>query len=122
MSHSVKQVLVTSQATVTEGQGLEPVAFFDDEGNPVDIGGGSGPTDVTWGDVSGKPSTFPPTTGTTASTAKPGNWTPAWGDVSGKPSTFPPATHTHAVGEVTGLQAVLDDLETRLAALEAAAE
>lgn len=42
----------------------------------------------------------------------------AWGDVSGKPSTFPPATHTHAIADVTGLQAILDDYETRLAALE----
>ena len=31
-----------------------------------------------------------------------------WDSVSGKPSTFPPATHTHAVADVTGLQAALD--------------
>ena len=42
----------------------------------------------------------------------------AWGSVTGKPSTFTPATHTHAIANVTGLQALLDDLETRLAALE----
>lgn len=29
--------------------------------------------------------------------------------------------HTHAIGDVTGLQAILDDYETRIAALEAAA-
>lgn len=32
----------------------------------------------------------------------------AWGDVSGKPSTFPPADHDHAIGDVTGLQSALD--------------
>ena len=31
-----------------------------------------------------------------------------------KPSTFPPATHTHAQGDVTGLAAALDGLETRI--------
>lgn len=89
---TTKQFVLSDASAPDESMFLGKVALFDDEGNPVDIGGGSGPTDVTWGDV------------------------------SGKPSTFPPATHTHAVGEVTGLQAVLDDLETRLAALEAAAE
>lgn len=42
-----------------------------------------------------------------------------WGTLSGKPSTFPPATHTHVVADVTGLQAILDDYEARIAALEA---
>lgn len=32
----------------------------------------------------------------------------AWGDVTGKPSTFPPADHDHAIGDVTGLQSALD--------------
>jgi hypothetical protein len=31
-----------------------------------------------------------------------------WDSVSGKPVTFAPATHTHAVADVTGLQAALD--------------
>ena len=31
-----------------------------------------------------------------------------WTDVTSKPSTFPPATHSHAIGDVTGLQAALD--------------
>ncbi|MGO3325313.1 hypothetical protein [Gordonia sp. (in: high G+C Gram-positive bacteria)] len=48
--------------------------------------------------------------------------TATWGQVSNKPSTFPPATHSHDVADVTGLQAILDDYETRIAALEAAAE
>lgn len=76
---------------------------------------------VAWGDVSGKPSTFPPTIGTTATTAKAGNYAPAWADVTGKPSTFAPATHTHAIADVNGLQAIIDDLTARVEALEAAA-
>lgn len=31
----------------------------------------------------------------------------AWGNITGKPSTFPPSAHTHAVADVTGLQAEL---------------
>lgn len=64
---------------------------------------------------------------------------PTWASVTGKPSTFAPATHTHAaadidsgtladaripalaIAKITGLQAIIDDYETRIAALEAAA-
>lgn len=55
-----------------------------------------------WGEVTGKPATFPPAIGTTASTAKAGNWTPAIADVS-------------------GLEARLSDIEDRLDAIEAEA-
>lgn len=34
---------------------------------------------------------------------------PAWTDITGKPSTFPPSTHTHAESDVTGLVAALAD-------------
>ena len=52
--------------------------------------------------------------------ALPDSYVPAWGDVTGKPSTFPPAAHTHDIADVSGLQAIIDDYETRIAALEAA--
>lgn len=42
----------------------EPVTVYD-----LPTGGGS----VAWGDVTGKPATFPPTTGTSATTAAPGD-------------------------------------------------
>ena len=42
----------------------------------------------------------------------------SWEDVTGKPSTFPPATHTHSIADVTGLQAALNDLSARLDAIE----
>ena len=32
----------------------------------------------------------------------------SWASITGKPSTFTPAAHTHAVADVTGLQAALD--------------
>ena len=73
---------------------------------------------VSWSSVTGKPATFSPTIGTTATTAKAGNYVPTYAEITGKPETFAPATHTHAIANVTGLQALLDDLETRLAALE----
>lgn len=55
----------------------------------------------TWGSLADKPSTFPPTIGGTADTAKAGNWVPAWGDVTGKPSFGAFATSTDA-GALTG--------------------
>lgn len=39
--------------------------------------------------------------GTTAGTAKAGNWVPSWSDVTGKPSTFTPASHTHPASEIS---------------------
>src|SRR5699024_982182 len=53
-----------------------------------------------WDDLTGKPSTFPPTIGTTSSTAKAGDYVPAWSEVTGKPSEFPPSSHTHTKAEV----------------------
>lgn len=32
----------------------------------------------------------------------------SWGDITGKPSTFPPASHTHEIEDVNGLQSALD--------------
>ncbi|WP_250324106.1 head fiber protein [Bacillus velezensis] len=31
-----------------------------------------------------------------------------WADVTGKPSSFPPSTHTHTIANVTNLQTTLD--------------
>lgn len=43
---------------------------------------------------------------------------PSWSDITDKPSTFTPASHTHGIEDVDGLQAIIDDLESRVAALE----
>lgn len=45
-----------------------------------------------------------------------------WDDVQGKPSTFPPSTHTHTIADIDTLQATLNDIESRLAALESAGD
>ena len=61
------------------------------------------PDTVTWENVDGKPATFPPTIGSTATTAAAGNHVHAWGAITGKPTSFPPATHTHPASDITGL-------------------
>ncbi len=40
----------------------------------------------------------------------PGSGSSAWEDITDKPSTFPPSSHTHAMSEVTGLEAALGTL------------
>ena len=55
-------------------------------------------TGVTWTDVTGKPTTFPPTAHTHDFT----------NDITGKPATYPPSAHTHAIADVTNLQGALD--------------
>lgn len=37
---------------------------------------------------------------------------PSWSSVTGKPSTFTPSTHSHAISETTGLQSALDSKPT----------
>lgn len=32
---------------------------------------------------------------------RPSTWVPAWGDVTGKPGTFPPSGHQHGAGDIT---------------------
>lgn len=85
-------------------------------------GGGS----VGWGDITGKPSTFPPSTHSHPIDQVTGLQTAldsklesvAWGDVTGKPSTFAPSAHTHTIADIETLQSMLDDILSRLAALE----
>lgn len=54
---------------------------------------------VAWGNVSGKPSSFPTT----------------WDDVAGKPVTFTPSAHSHPISEIASLQASLDAIATAAA-------
>ena len=50
---------------------------------PVTIhGAGGGGGEVDWADVTGKPTTFPPVVGTTATTAKAGNYQPTAANIS----------------------------------------
>lgn len=50
-----------------------------------------------WGEVTGKPSTFPAEA-----------HTHSWASLTGKPSEYPPAVHDHEIEDVNGLQAALD--------------
>lgn len=71
---------------------------------------------VSWGQVSGKPNTFPPSSHTHIigdvtglQSALDGKLSAvSWEQVTGKPATFTPAAHTHVIADVTGLQAALD--------------
>lgn len=56
----------------------------------------------TWAEVTGKPTTFAPIIGTTATTAKAGDYVPAWGDVTGKPTTFTPTIGATATTAAAG--------------------
>lgn len=55
-----------------------------------------------WTEISGKPSTFPPSSHMHTGADITGlsiNWV----DIADKPSTFPPSSHTHATSDLTGL-------------------
>ena len=60
------------------------------------------PTNWAWSAISGKPSTYPPSSHTHAVSQIsdfPDTW--AWSDISGKPSTFTPSSHTHTISQIT---------------------
>ena len=70
----------------------------------------------TWTEITGKPTTFAPTTHTHAwvdITNKPTTFAPSthnhdWGEITNKPVTFPSVAHFHTISDVTGLQNALD--------------
>src|SRR5690606_1939241 len=126
---STKQVRVVAQDAPRPGQSFEHVAFFDADGEPIELGGGGGGA-VAWDDVTDKPATFPPESHTHAASditdlaavATSGSYGDWW-DTPAIPSTpggvgAAPASHTHAIEDVTGLQAVINDLTARVEALE----
>ena len=57
---------------------------------------------VTWSDITGKPTTFPPTIGTTSTSAAAGNHTHQWLAITDKPTTFPPTIGTTSVTAAAG--------------------
>ena len=64
-------------------------------------GGGSGPGgEVTWDDVTGKPTEFPPEA-----------HNQDWSTITNTPSEYPPEAHTHGQDEVDGLEDRLEAIE-----------
>ena len=93
----------------TDGPGLYQNSGTWDEPEWVSVSGGSGGgTEVDWDDVTGKPATFAPTIGTSASTAMAGNTT-----ASGLPAT------AIGPGTATTVQGILSELASRISDLEA---
>lgn len=84
-----------------------PVDLAKEVATQIDAAAGGGA--VAWADVTGKPATFPPVIGTTATTAKAGN-------------AVQTATQTTATaiapGTATNVQAILAELAARITALE----
>ena len=108
---TVGYLKIVSKDGIAAGRTVGEVALFDADGNPVDVGGGeSGP--VAWGDVTGKPTTFPPATHNHTVEQVTG----LQSALDGKAAS----SHTHTVAQVTGLQAIIDDLTARVEALESA--
>ena len=54
-----------------------------------------------WASITGKPTTFPPS-----------SHTHAWSEITGKPSSFTPASHTHAWSEITGKPSIIGTFAT----------
>lgn len=59
-----------------------------------------------------KGSTFSLSTHNHDAIYKPINYVPSWSEITGKPSTFAPSSHTHTIAQITGLQGALDSKAT----------
>lgn len=73
---------------------------IDEYGNLGTSEGGS--TSVAWQDITGKPSVYTPEIGTTATTAKAGNYVPTWAEITSKPTTFAPIIGSTATTAMAG--------------------
>lgn len=120
MAQSTKQVRVVPLGAPVPTQAMEATAFFDEDGNPVDLGGGGGGGgSVAWEDVTGVPSALTSAQsagtasiraiGTSGTTAAAGNHSHDAQDVS--------ATAVDG-GTATDVQGILDELAARIVALE----
>lgn len=74
MANPIPHVVSASGAAGAAPHGSIPIALYGADGG--------GPVAVAWGDITGKPATFAPVVGTTATTAKAGNYVPTSAEVS----------------------------------------
>lgn len=74
--------------------------------NVSDVEVPAGPTEVDWGDILNKPTTFPPSVhehnwGEIAAIPATASRWPTWGEVTSKPTTFLPSAHEHNWEQIT---------------------
>ena len=102
---NLKTLAYKVKPTIPESNSLAVVndeLYYYDENNIEHTISSSDEAGVSWVAIEGKPSTFPPTIGTTATTAKAGNYQPTWAQVTGKPATFEPIIGTTATTAKAG--------------------
>lgn len=75
------------------------------EGTEAEFAEAQLPDTITWENVDGKPTEYPPTA-----------HSHEWADIADPPAEFPPAAHTHTVEQVSGLGTRLTALESRVMA------
>ncbi|WP_420959357.1 head fiber protein [Brucella sp. IR073] len=83
-----------------------------------DAGASGAPSSVSWDSITGKPSTFAPTIGTTATTAKAGNYTPPAATTSAAGIVRQAATQANSTA--TDVAGLVSDFNGLLAKLKAA--
>lgn len=96
----VRIVPASDAAAIPEKREPRYVVFIDENGVPIDIGGG-GTVAVAWADITGKPTTFAPPAATTS----------AIGGVK-KMATQANSTATDVAGVVADLNALIGKMKT----------
>lgn len=94
---NLKTLAYKVKPTIPESNSLAVVddkLYYYDENNIEYEISSPDETVISWSDIEDKPTVFPPIIGTTATTAKAGNYQPTWTQVTSKPATFPPTIGT----------------------------
>jgi hypothetical protein len=94
-----------SPMVISHVSGVDIQGTLTNNGAPISVGGGD------WSTLTGKPSTFPPTIGTTSTTAKAGDYAPTIAGVTGlqaaldskAPAVAPALKHWEKSGTITGV-------------------
>lgn len=108
--------------------GTNVTLAYNDTANTLTINssGGGGGGSTAWADITGKPTTFDPTIGTTSTTAKAGDYAPTWSEVTSKPAVIAAgadaATARGAIGAGTSSLAIGTTSTTAMAGNKTAAD